>query len=1233
MADSIEQRLTSLLRDRILVYDGAMGTMIQRYGLDEEDFRGDEFRDHPADLRGANDVLSITRPDIIEEIHRKFLESGADIIETNTFNAQAISLADYALESRAYEINVAAARVARRAVEAAMKTDPSRPRFVAGSIGPTNRTASLSPDVNRPGFRSVSFAELVSAYHEQARGLLDGGVDILQPETTFDTLNLKAALFAIAKLFDEGARRVPVIASVTITDASGRTLSGQTVEAFWHSVMHAGLFAVSINCALGAKEMRAHVDDLSSIATIPLACYPNAGLPNELGGYDETPESMAPTLREFARNGWLNMVGGCCGTTPDHIASIREAVTGLNPREIPAVEPFTRLSGLEPLTIRPDSNFQMIGERTNVTGSPRFRKLIMNGELEEALSVARQQIEGGANIVDVCMDEGLLDSEQAMETFLRLVASEPDIARVPIMVDSSKWSVIERGLQNLQGKGVVNSISLKEGEDAFRERARLVKRYGAAVVVMAFDEGGQAATLDRKVEILDRSYRILTEEIGFDPSDVIFDPNVLTVGTGIDEHNGYAVDFIEAVRELKKRHPLAKTSGGISNVSFSFRGNDAVREAMHAAFLYHAIRAGLDMGIVNAGQLGIYEEIPQDLKERVEDVLLNRRPDATERLLAFADRYRGERTERVTDLSWRETSVEKRLEHALINGIVDFIEQDVEEARHGCERTLDVIEGPLMDGMNVVGDLFGEGKMFLPQVVKSARVMKKAVAYLQPFLEAEKSQSGSGARGTILLATVKGDVHDIGKNIVGVVLGCNNYEVIDLGVMVPADRILETAVEKRADIIGLSGLITPSLDEMVHVAREMKRRGMKIPLLIGGATTSKLHTALRIAPAWDGPTIHVQDASRAVGVVSSMLSEGKRSEFAETNRRDQEQWRRQYESRDAERSLLSIDEARRRGANLSFDSRIVAKPSFYGVRVIDPVALESIVPYIDWTPFFHAWEIRGTYPAILDDPRSGERARELVADAKRLLDQIVRERSFAARAVWGFFPANRVGDDIEVYDDATRSNRIACLHMLRQQVDKGSAGSNLCLADYIAPRVSNMIDSIGAFAVAAGYGIESMIDHFERDQDDYGKIMVKILADRLAEALAEKLHQEARDGWGFGRGENLSIEDLIRERYRGIRPAPGYPACPDHSEKRTIFDLLRAEDAIGLELTESFAMKPPSAVSGLYFAHPEARYFSVGKIGRDQARDYQRRRNVPLAIVERWLAPNLAYDPEEVVGR
>jgi 5-methyltetrahydrofolate--homocysteine methyltransferase len=1219
--------LDAILHRRIAIIDGAMGTMIQERKLDESAYRGRQFAAHKRDLKGCNDLLCITQPQIVEDIHHQFLEAGADIIESNTFNSTSISMADYGLESIVYDLNLAGATVARKAVEAAMRRDPARPRFVAGAVGPTNRTASLSPDVNNPAFRAVMFDELVAAYAEQVRGLMDGGVDLLLLETIFDTLNAKAALFAIDRQFEEQGRRVPVMVSVTITDRSGRTLSGQTVEAFWNSIAHMPLLSVGINCALGAKQMRPYIEELAGIAPVHISCYPNAGLPNAFGGFDETPEIMGADLGDFAANGWLNIVGGCCGTTPAHIAAIAEAVRSLPPRRPVTPEPYTRLSGLEPLTIRPDTNFVNVGERTNVTGSPKFAKLILGGDYDGALTVARQQVEGGAQLIDVNMDEGMLDSKAAMVRFLHLIASEPDIARVPVVIDSSKWEVIEAGLKCVQGKGIVNSISLKEGADSFKEHARLVKRYGAAVVVMAFDEVGQADTVERKVEICTRAYRMLTEEVGFLPQDIIFDPNILTVATGIEEHNSYAVNFIEATRRIKATLPRCKVSGGVSNISFSFRGNDVVREAMHSAFLYHAIRAGLDMGIVNAGQLAVYEEIPKGLLELVEDVLLNRRPDATERLVSFAETVKQKGKAVVQDDAWRHGTVEDRLSHALVKGIVEHIEADVEEARRKYPKPLHVIEGPLMAGMNIVGDLFGSGKMFLPQVVKSARVMKKAVAYLLPFMEAEKqAQGGHQFQGKILLATVKGDVHDIGKNIVGVVLGCNNYEVTDLGVMVPCEKILKTARELKADMIGLSGLITPSLDEMVHVAREMTREGFTVPLLIGGATTSKAHTAVKIAPGYEHPVVHVLDASRAVGVVGQLISPDHRAAFAEKTKVDQAQIREAHLGRKGP-VLLTLEQARARKCPIEWSAADLPTPAFTGVRELDSFPLEQLVPFIDWSPFFHTWELRGRYPTILEDANVGPKAKELLEDARRLLEEIVSRKLLTARAVYGFFRANTVGDDIEVYKDDSRTAVLATFHSLRQQTEKPEGQFNLALADFIAPKSTGLADYLGAFAVTAGVGVEALCERFEKDHDDYNSIMTKALADRLAEAFAERLHKQAREDWGYGRQENLSSEELIRERYRGIRPAPGYPACPDHTEKRTLFDLLQAEKRAGIRLTETFAMYPASSVSGLYFANPEAKYFAVGKLGRDQVLDYQLRKQMDLREVERWLGPNLGYDP------
>jgi 5-methyltetrahydrofolate--homocysteine methyltransferase len=1223
-----KKRLESLLRERIVIIDGAMGTMAQRYNLDEAAYRGEQFKDWPHDLKGNHDLLSLTQPRIVAEIHRQYLEAGADIIETNTFTAQSISLADYKLEHLAYEINLAAARIAREAVDSFIAENPERICLAAGSIGPTNRTTSLSPDVNNPAYRAVTFDQVAQAYYDEVRGLMDGGVEILLVETVFDTLNSKAALFAIQKYFAETGRRAPVMCSFTITDASGRTLSGQTVEAYWNSVSHMDLLSIGINCALGPKEMRPFIEDLAALAPIYISAYPNAGLPDPLSptGFPETPESMAPQLREWAQNGWLNFVGGCCGTTPDHIRAIAEAVRGCPPHVPAKVEPYLRLSGYEALTLRPDTNFVNIGERTNVTGSPRFAKLILNGEFEDALAVARQQVENGAQMIDVNMDEGMLDSEAAMVRFLNLIAAEPDIARVPLVIDSSKWSVIEAGLKCVQGKAVVNSISLKEGEEKFKEQARLIRRYGAAVIVMAFDERGQADNFERRIEICARAYRILVDEIGFPPQEIIFDPNILTVATGMDEHNNYAVDFIRATEWIKENLPLAKVSGGVSNISFSFRGNNTVREAMHSTFLYHAIKAGMDMGIVNAGQLAVYDEIPKDLLELVEDVLLNRRPDATERLIAFAETIRKQEKAEAKEEEWRAGTVEERLSHALVKGIADFIEQDVEEARQKYGRPLAVIEGPLMDGMNVVGDLFGSGKMFLPQVVKSARVMKKAVAYLEPFMEAEKAANGNGrSQGKVLMATVKGDVHDIGKNIVGVVLACNNYEVIDLGVMVPCEKLLKVAHDEKVDIIGLSGLITPSLDEMVHVAREMQREGFTTPLLIGGATTSRVHTAVKIAPNYEPPVVHVLDASRAVPVVGALVNSSTRSRFALKNLSEQNRDRELYEARRDQRPLLTLEQARANRTPIDWATTEIARPAFTGVRLLKNYPLEQIAPFIDWSPFFHAWELKGAFPRILDDPASGAQARKLYEDAQKLLARIISRRELKAHAVYGFWPANAVADDIEVYAGESRATLLTTFHTLRQQGEKREGQFNQALADFIAPKSSGRADYIGGFAVTTGVGLSELCAQFERDLDDYSSIMAKALADRLAEAFAELLHKRAREDWGYGLDEDLSYEDLIKERYRGIRPAPGYPAQPDHTEKRLLFDLLNAEKSIGIVLTESFAMMPASSVSGLYLAHPAAKYFVLGKIERDQVEDYARRKGMDVREVERWLAPNLNY--------
>jgi 5-methyltetrahydrofolate--homocysteine methyltransferase len=1223
---SVQDRLERLLAERILVFDGAWGTMFQGHTLTEADYRGDTFRDHPRDLRGDHDALVLTRPDVVEGIHRAYLDAGADVIETNTFNATRVSQADYGLEDRVYDLNVAAARIAAAVAREYGERDSAKPRFVAGSLGPTNRTLSISPKVENPAFRAISFDELKDAYAEQVRGLLDGGVDLLLAETSFDTANLKAAIFAIEEVFEEKRVRVPIWLSGTIVDRSGRTLSGQTIEAFWVSIAHAKPLIVGLNCSLGAHEMRPFLEELAGTATCHVSCYPNAGLPNAFGGYDETAEHTAGLLREFAEQGWVNVVGGCCGTTPAHIRAIAEAVRRLQPRRIPAPDGLMRLSGLEALTVRPETGFLPIGERTNVTGSKRFARLVRAGDYESALAVALDQVRGGANMIDVNMDEGMLDSEQAMTTFLHFVTAEPEIARVPIVVDSSKWSVIEAGLKCVQGKGIVNSISLKEGEEAFRKYARLVRRHGAAVVVMAFDEKGQADTVARKVEICRRAYRILTEEVGFPPEDIVFDPNILAIATGIEEHNEYANAFLEATRILKQTCRGAKVSGGVSNLSFSFRGNDVVREAIHSAFLYHAIRAGLDMAIVNAGQLAVYEEIPKDLLELVEDVIFNRRPDATERLVAFAESVKGKSTEREADPAWRRAPVEERVSHALVKGLVDHIEEDVEEARRKYAKPLDVIEGPLMEGMKIVGDLFGSGKMFLPQVVKSARVMKKAVAYLLPYMERDKA-AGARAQGKILMATVKGDVHDIGKNIVGVVLGCNNYEVIDLGVMVPCDQILETARRERVDAIGLSGLITPSLDEMVHVAREMQREGFSVPLLIGGATTSRQHTAVKIAPQYGPPTLHVLDASRAVATVSSLLSAARRADFDAANRREQQRLRELHAERRAQ-PLLPYAKAAEKPLRIDWRAPDVSRPAFSGRRVLEDFPLGELVPYIDWTFFFHAWELRGKFPQILDHPELGKAARDLFADAQKLLDRIVRERLLGASAVYGFWPANADGDDIVVWADETRTGERLRFHMLRQQETKTDDQQVYhSLADYVAPIGSALDDWIGAFAVTAGRGADRLVASFEAANDNYSAIMVKALADRLAEAFAEALHERARREWGYGEEERLSKQELIEENYRGIRPAFGYPACPEHSEKTQLFELLDAE-GIGMRLTESFAMLPAASVSGLYFAHPKARYFGLGKVNRDQVASYAGRKGIEVREAERLLSANLAYDPD-----
>jgi 5-methyltetrahydrofolate--homocysteine methyltransferase len=1215
-----------LLGERVLVLDGAMGTVIQSYKLGEADYRGERFRDWPKDLKGNNDMLVLTRPEVIGEIHRRYLEAGADIIETNTFNSNATSQADYGAESLVRELNLAAAQIARRAADD-VAARSGRARFVAGALGPTNRTASLSPQVNDPGFRNITFDQLVTTYDEATRALVAGGVDLILVETIFDTLNAKAALFAVRRVLDELGLDLPIMVSGTITDASGRTLSGQTVEAFWNSVRHARPTVIGLNCALGAKQLRPYVEELSRIADAYVCAYPNAGLPNAFGEYDETACETADLVREYATSGFVNIVGGCCGTTPEHISRIAGSVAGLTPRRPVSPEPRCRLSGLEPLNIGPDSLFVNVGERTNVTGSAKFRRLIEADDYAAALEVARQQVASGAQVIDVNMDEGMLDSESAMVRFLNLVAAEPDVARVPVMIDSSKWSVIEAGLKCLQGKGIVNSISLKEGERPFLEQARLVRAYGAAVVVMAFDEQGQADTVERKVEICRRSYRLLTESVGFPAADIIFDPNIFAVATGIEQHDRYALDFIESTAKIRAACPHALVSGGVSNVSFSFRGNDVVREAMHSVFLYHAIRAGMSMGIVNAGQLAIYAGIDPELRERVEDVIQARRPDATERLLEIAGRFRGEAGQkRVEDNAWRSWPVTKRLEHALVKGIDEFIVEDTDAARLELGSPLLVIEGPLMDGMNVVGDLFGAGKMFLPQVVKSARVMKKAVAYLVPFLE-KGVDGASRSNGKIVLATVKGDVHDIGKNIVGVVLQCNNFEVIDLGVMVPADRILETARRERADMIGLSGLITPSLDEMVHVAREMKRQGFSVPLLIGGATTSPAHTAVKIDPEYDQAVVYVKDASRAVGVCQSLVTAGNRAGFTLKLKADHAQRREQHQGRKAKAPAFTLAQARANRFRCDWSAYRPPVPKLAGVRRFENVPLEDLVRYMDWMPFFNAWEFAGKFPDVLTDPVVGEAASNLYADARRMLKQMIAERWVQASAVIGFFPASSIDEDIEVYADEARGQAAHRLHHLRQQKPKPEGQPHFALSDFVAPRDSGVKDWIGAFAVTAGIGLDEKAKEFEARHDDYGSIMLKALADRLAEAMAERMHERVRrEFWGYAPDERFSNDRLVREEYRGIRPAPGYPACPDHTEKATLWDMLDVERNAGIHLTESFAMYPTAAVSGWYFSHPEARYFQVGRVDADQVADYARRKGLSVADAERWLAPVIGYD-------
>jgi 5-methyltetrahydrofolate--homocysteine methyltransferase len=1218
--------LIQQLQQRILILDGAMGTMIQSYRLDEAGFRGERFKDWSQDLKGDNDLLSLTRPEIIGAIHTAYLEAGADIVETNTFNATAISQADYHTEQYCYEMNREAARIARVAADAMTARTPDRPRFVAGALGPTSRTASISPDVNDAAARNVTYEALAEAYAEAARGLIEGGADLLLIETIFDTLNAKAAINGVLGVFEDMGAKIPLMISGTIVDASGRTLSGQTVGAFFNSISHAEPLIVGINCALGPEVMRPYIEEMAQIAPFYVSLYPNAGLPNQFGEYDETPERMGEVLRQYASEGLLNIVGGCCGTTPKHIAKIAEMVGNLPRREIPVVEKKLRLSGLEPLTVDRSINFVNIGERTNVTGSRKFARLILEGKFDQAISVARQQVENGAQIIDVNMDEGMLDAEQAMAHFLKLIAGEPDVAKVPVMIDSSRWSVIEAGLKCVQGKPVINSISMKEGEAEFLKHARLARRYGAAVIVMAFDEQGQADSYERKIAIAQRAYDLLTGQAGFPAEDIIFDPNVFAVATGIEEHNEYAMAYIEATKWIKAHLPGVHVSGGVSNLSFSFRGNSTVRGAMHAAFLYHAVQAGMDMGIVNAGELAMYDQLPKDLLERVEDVLFNRRADATERLVAFAETVKGEATEKQEDLAWRDAPVEDRLAHALVRGIGDYVVADTEEARQKSAAALDVIEGPLMSGMNIVGDLFGAGKMFLPQVVKSARVMKQAVAHLIPYIEAEKKKSGDlKPRGKVLMATVKGDVHDIGKGIVGVVLGCNNYEVIDLGVMVPAAKILETARAEKVDIIGLSGLITPSLEEMRHVAREMQREGFDLPLLIGGATTSKAHTAIKIAPEYtNGPVVHVLDASRAVGVTASLLSDDQREGFVRQIGAEYEALRVSHAGRAGKSSLASLEEARANRLQIDWQAYQPPAPIKPGLHVFESVDLNDLCRAIDWTPFFQVWELAGKFPDILEDARVGAQATEVYEDARVLLDTVITEKWLTARAVVGVFAASSTGDDIEVYQNGSRSERLTTIHTLRQQMEKLPGRPNLALADFIAPKGSGINDWVGMFAVTAGIGLEERVKAYEADQDDYHSIMMKALADRLAEALAEVMHQKIRkELWGYASDEALDVPDLIAEKYQGIRPAPGYPACPDHTEKGELFRVLGATEKIGIHLTESFAMLPAASVSGYTFAHPQAAYFGVGKIGKDQVEDYARRKGISVAEVERWLATQM----------
>lgn len=1225
---SKRKQLQDVLKQRILLLDGAMGTMIQQYELTEADYRGQRFSKWPSDLKGNNDLLSLSQPQIISDIHKAYLEAGSDIIETNTFNATRVAMADYGMQDLSAEINRESARLARAIAD--QYSTPDKPRFVAGVIGPTNRTCSISPDVNDPGFRNIYFEELADAYYESTQALIEGGADIILIETIFDTLNAKAAIFAVKKYFDDHQIDYPIMLSGTITDASGRTLTGQTTEAFYNSIRHANPISVGLNCALGPKDLRAYIEELSRISEFAVSAHPNAGLPNEFGGYDETPDDMANEMSEWIEKGFINIIGGCCGTSPDHIARFNEMIVSAKPRSTFNQQPKCRLSGLEALNLDDSSLFVNVGERTNVTGSAKFLRLIKEDDFEAAIEVALEQVENGAQVIDINMDEGMLDSKAAMQRFLNLIASEPDISRVPIMLDSSKWEIIEAGLQCIQGKGIVNSISLKEGEAQFLEQAQLVQRYGAAVIIMAFDEEGQADTLERKTSICQRAYNLLIEKLNFDPQDIIFDPNIFAIATGIEEHNNYAVDFIKATRWIKQNLPGARVSGGVSNVSFSFRGNNTVREAIHAVFLYHAINVGMDMGIVNAGQLEVYSAIPQDLKDAVEDVVLNRSPESTEKLLDLAEQYRGsghEVKEKETQ-EWRQWPVNKRLEHSLVKGITEFIDDDVEEARQQAKRPLHVIEGPLMDGMNVVGDLFGSGQMFLPQVVKSARVMKKAVAYLFPYMEEEKKRLklADKPKGKIVLATVKGDVHDIGKNIVGVVLQCNGYEVIDLGVMVPCDKILDTAIEQNCDIVGLSGLITPSLEEMVHVAKEMQRRGLDLPLLIGGATTSKIHTAVKIEPHYEHPAMYVMDASRVVGVVNKLLGEHK-DEFVSEIKDEYHKLRTEREKRQKKSSLANLQQARQFAANIDWSEANITRPSFLGTKVFSDYPLQDLLPRIDWTPFFRSWQLAGKFPKILDDEVVGETATKLYADAQAMLKTIVEEKWLTARAVIGFYPANAQGDDIEIYADDSRQEVVHTLHHLRQQKQTRNGKFNYCLSDFIAPKETGLKDYIGGFAVTSGIGIDEHVKAFEAKHDDYNAILLKALADRLAEAFAERMHELVRKNyWGYVPDEKLDNAELISEQYQGIRPAPGYPACPDHTEKGTLWAMLKPDSEIELNITEHFAMYPTAAVSGWYFAHPESRYFGVGKIEKDQVKDYAQRKGWDLEKAEKWLAPSLNYD-------